>query len=51
MLEAIDAEIVQKNDIILCRGTEGGDDVFIGLIGAAEASSLSFGAIEAAATI
>lgn len=51
MLKAINAEIVQKNDIVLYRGTGIGDDVFIGLIGIADASALSFGATEAAATI
>ena len=33
----------------MCRGIGSGDDVFLGLIGKADASALSFGAANAAA--
>jgi hypothetical protein len=49
MLEAINAEIVQEDDIVWCQGLGGGDDVFIGLISTADAYVFSFGAAAAAA--
>lgn len=48
MLKAIYAEVVQEDDIILCRGVGGGDDGILGLIGTADVSELSFGATDAA---
>ena len=51
MLEAINAEIVQEDDIVWCWGLGGGDDVFIGLISTADAYVFSFGAAAAAAAI
>lgn len=41
MLKAIYAEIVQKDDIVLCRCV-GCDDGFLGLLGAAGACALPF---------
>lgn len=51
MFEAINAEIVQEDDIILCWSMGGSDDVFIGLASTADAYVLSFGAADAAAAI